>query len=528
MNRQYKAAGLQLPVGFTQADLSRAAAKRLEVRPEDIVSLELLRLGVDARRRSEVHYTASAAVELRPGVLPSGKAEPFERKQYTFPYRDLRSDLRPVVVGSGPAGIFCALELARAGLRPILVEQGTAVEKRVQDVADFEGGGELRPWSNIQFGEGGAGTFSDGKLHTGTKDVRQRHVLENYVAAGAPEDILYLAKPHIGTDRLRLVAANMRRELESLGAEILFETRLTGLDTTDGRLTGVRLETPAGEKRLRASELVLAPGNGARDTFRMLHAQGVRLSPKNFAVGVRIEQRQDDLDMAQYGTIADYKSLPAADYKLSYHAKNGRSAYSFCVCPGGTVVPGASGPEQVVTNGMSEYARDGENCNGAIIVSVTPADFPGDDPLAGIRFQEELEKAAFTAGGSNFHAPVQLVGDFLAGKTSEEFGRVRSTYRPGTTFADLADVLPDYVSETLREALPAFGRRVRGFDAPDAVLTGVETRTSSPVRIDRDETGQTNIRGVFACGEGAGYAGGITSSAVDGIRCAENVCAQIA
>lgn len=524
--KQYRAADLFLPPGYTEDDLKRAAARRLHVAPQDITSIELMRLGVDARRRARVHYTASALCTLAPGVR-TGRLEPYVPRTYTFPYKNLTSSSRPVVVGSGPAGIFCALELARAGLRPILLEQGAAVEQRVADVMAFTRGGPLLPLSNIQFGEGGAGTFSDGKLHTGTRDLRQRRVLENYVAAGAPADILYLAKPHIGTDRLRAVAANMRAELRSLGADVLFGTRFAGLITKGGRLAGIWVEDAGGRRQIDAEQLILAPGNGARETFRLLSEQGLRLEAKNFAVGVRIEHRQDAIDVAQYGTIADYKALPAADYKLSYHARNGRSAYSFCVCPGGTVVPGASGPGQVVTNGMSEYARDGRNINGALIVSVTAQDYPGDDPLAGIRFQEELERAAFEAGGGNFHAPVQLVGDFLASRLSASFRSVQPTYRPGTTFADLGSVLPEYVSETLREALPAFGRRIDGFDAADAVLTGVETRTSSPVRIVRGENGETNIPGVFACGEGAGYAGGITSSAVDGIRCAENVCAQI-
>lgn len=523
---EYRASNLKLLPGFTDEDLRSKAASAMGVAPKDIEDLRILRQAVDARKK-DVHYVISCACALRDGIVPKN-AEVVHSTPYVFPFRDMYAKYPPVVVGSGPAGIFCALALAEAGLRPVLVEQGGAVEERERSVDRLFETGLLDIWSNVQFGEGGAGTFSDGKLTTGTRDPRQHYVLQTYVDAGAPKDILYLTKPHIGTDRLRTVAVRMRAHLEELGGTVRFQTRADDIIVKNGAVCGVRLDTAEGHEELETCHVILAPGNGARATFEMLERLRVDLEPKNFAVGVRIEQLQQSIDVAQYGTMADFKALPAADYKVTYHAQTGRPVFSFCVCPGGCVVAATSGLGEVVTNGMSYYARDGRNINGALIVGVTPADFPPvDGPLAGIAYQKKIEEAAFLWGDGGFFAPVQLVGDFLEHRESTSFGSVYPTYRPGVRFAEMDGVLPDYVTESLREALPAFGRRIRGFDAPDAVLTAAETRTSSPVRILRGQDGMTNIRGMFPCGEGAGYAGGIMSAAVDGLRCAEKVCEDL-
>lgn len=526
MEAEYKAANLKLKPGFTRDDLLKKAAGALGVCRDDIACVRILREAVDARRKSDVHYVVTAAVAFRDDKAPA-KLCPISEKPYVFPFRNLKSSKRPVVAGSGPAGIFCALALAEAGLSPILVEQGAAVEARERAVEHFFQTGQLDPNTNVQFGEGGAGTFSDGKLATGTRDPRQRFVLRRYVEAGAPQDILYLAKPHIGTDKLRIVTANLRKSLEAAGGMALFDTKLSGLILRGGTLCGVQLESCDGRREIETDHVVLAPGNGARGTFSMLLEAGVELEPKNFAVGVRIEQLQKNIDVAQYGTMADFKNLPAADYKVTYHAKTGRAVYSFCVCPGGEVVAAASDPGGVVSNGMSCYSRDGRNCNGALIVSITPADFPQDGPLGGILYQKKIEEAAYRAGGGRFAAPVQLVGDFLSGRVSTAFGHVKPTYRPNVHFSDLRKVFPEYIWESLAEALPEFGRRIHGFDAEDAILTAAETRTSSPVRIIRDERGMSSVRGLFPCGEGAGYAGGIMSAAVDGLKCAEKVCEDL-
>ncbi|MBQ3424900.1 MAG: hypothetical protein IJH38_06870, partial [Clostridia bacterium] len=433
----------------------------------------------------------------------------------------LGSEHRPLVVGMGPAGLFAALTLARAGCMPLVVERGRDVDRREADVAAFWAGGPLDPVSNVQFGEGGAGTFSDGKLNSGIKDPRCRQVLEAMARAGAPESILWEARPHVGTDRLKAMVKALRQEIVALGGEVRFETQLTGLEIRQSRVQGARLQTSAGEVTLETECVILAVGHSARDTFEMLSRSGAEMAPKPFAIGARIEHLQKRIDRAQYGRSAGHPALGAADYHLAVHLPDGRSAYTFCMCPGGQVVAAASKPGGVVVNGMSLYARDGENANSALLVNVVPEDFGGDDPLAGVRFQQQWERAAFERGGGNWRAPAQRVEDFLACRQSRGGGEVTPSYRPGVSWGNLEGCLPAFVTDAMRRALPLLDRKLRGFAHPDAVLTGVETRSSSPVRILRDGCCRSNLEGLYPCGEGAGYAGGILSAAVDGIRCAE-------
>ena len=504
------------------AELAAEAARLLRVREKDILSLRLLRRSVDAREEVRLVYTVEVSLKEEAAVLRRARSRKIRRAQpapaYIPPSPLPMPETPPVVVGAGPAGLFAALVLARAGLRPILLERGRPVERRKADVERFWATGELDLTSNVQFGEGGAGAFSDGKLNTGTRDPRHRFILETLIACGAPEDILIYAKPHVGTDYLHI----------ALGADIRFESRLADLDIRDGALAGITVEGPEGPYTLPCSQLVLCPGHSARDTFAMLHARGVAMEAKPFAVGVRIEHRQADCDAAQYRQYAGHPGLPASTYKLSCHLPNGRAAYSFCVCPGGQVVAAASEESRVVTNGMSEFARDQENINGGLLVNVTPEDYGGDqDPLAGIAFQRRLEAAAYNLGGGGYRAPAQRVGDFLAGRPSTGPGRVTPSYHPGVTWTDLRLCLPDFVADTIAGALPLLGQKLRGYDDPDAVLTAVESRSSSPVRIPRDGTYQSSLRGLYPCGEGAGYAGGILSAAADGMRCAEQLCQSI-
>ena len=527
-----KLSNIKIPAESGDAGLKARAAALLGIPESDIMSLTILKRSVDARHKSDVSFIYTAALEIRDeaAVLSSkgGAAEPYQAPEtYVFPFRGLSSELRPVVVGMGPAGLFAALCLAEAGMKPIVLERGKPVEERVKDVAQFWQTGRLDPGSNVQFGEGGAGTFSDGKLTTGIGDPRIPFILRRFVEFGAPEDIRYLAKPHIGTDRLRLVVANLRAELIRLGCDIRFCHRLTGLTFDRDILKSAELENSGGTDTLAVSHMILAPGNSARDTFGMLSRAGVRLSAKNFSVGVRIEHRQKDIDLSQYGRAATLGTLPASDYKLAVHLKNGRSVYTFCVCPGGSVIAAASGAGQVVTNGMSEYARDKSNCNGGLLVTITPEDFD-NETLGGIRFQTELEEAAYRAGGGDYQAPAQRVEDFLKHRPSESCGTIKPTYKPGVRWCNLWDVLPGFICESLAEALPAMEKSIRGFSSPDAVLTAVETRSSSPVRIDRETYEAVGAKGLFPCGEGAGYAGGIMSAAADGIRAAEALCAGIA
>ena len=522
-----KIENLRLPPGAGPEALAQAAAKALRAPPEAVRRLEILRRSIDAREGVAVIYTVSAALENETAVLRrcrNKKVHRFEQEpDYHPPEPRLPPDIRPVVVGAGPAGLFAALVLALAGQEPILLERGRPVEARKADVEKFWSTGELDLTSNVPFGEGGAGAFSDGKLNTGTRDPRHRFILRTLAAAGAPEDILIDAKPHIGTDYLYITLQNLRKTLLSLGTDIRFEARLTDLRTENGVLKGIAVEGPEGAYELPCQSLILAPGHSARDTFAMLYQRGVQMEAKPFAVGVRIEHRQADCDAAQYREYAGHPGLPAASYKLACHLPNGRSVFSFCVCPGGKVVAAASEAGQVVTNGMSEFARAEENINGGLLVNVTPEDFGSSSPLAGIEFQRRMEAAAYTLGGVGCRAPAQRVEDFLKTRASAGPGRVRPSYRPGVVWTDLRQCLPPFVADALAEALPILGRKLQGFDASDAVLTAVESRSSSPVRIPRDDSGQANIQGLYPCGEGAGYAGGILSAAADGMRCAETL-----
>lgn len=521
---------IKLRLEEQESILPKKAAAVLRVAAGEVQSCRVFRRSVDARDGVQLVYTLRVQVKNEKQVLRrcrSSQVTLVQETPYALPAPVSGAGPRPVVVGAGPGGLFCALALARCGARPILLERGKCVEQRREDVERFWSTGALELESNVQFGEGGAGAFSDGKLNTGTRDMRHRFILQTLVDHGAPESILVDAKPHVGTDYLHKALVSLRQELESLGCEIRFGHRLADIRSEDGRLTALEVEGPEGRYTLPAGQAVLALGNGARDTFEMLHARGVPMDAKPLAVGVRIEHRQRDIDVVQYKEQAGHPRLGAASYKLSCHLENGRGVFSFCVCPGGQVVAAASEAERAVTNGMSHYARDGENINGGLLVGVTPEDFPGNGPLAGIAFQRELEARAYAAGGGGYVAPAQRVEDFLARRPSVGPGLVRPTYRPGVRWCDLWQVLPEFVCQALAEALPLLDRKLPGYAAPDAVLTAVESRSSCPLRILRDESGQSALRGIFPCGEGAGYAGGILSAAADGVRAAEQVLAAL-
>ncbi len=523
--------GLTLPLDHAEDALRKAIVRRLGIADDELLEFTVFRRGYDARRKNAIPFVYTIDLKARgeaailarlqgdPGIGPA----PDTRYHFVAKAPGNLQE-RPLIVGFGPCGLFAALVLAQMGFRPIVLERGRDVRRRTQDTWALWRRNTLTPESNVQFGEGGAGLFSDGKLYSQIKDPKfhGRKVMEEFVRAGAPPEILYVSKPHIGTFRLTRVVSAMRQEIIALGGEVRFESKVTDLTVEDGRVAGVVLEDGT---EIRSHHVVLALGHSARDTFRMLHRRGVHIEAKPFSVGFRIEHPQSMIDRARLGPHAGHPALGAADYKLVHHAGNGRTVYSFCMCPGGTVVAATSEPGRVVTNGMSQYSRNERNANAGIVVGISPEeDFPGG-PLAGVELQERLESLAFELGGRDYCAPGQQVGDFLRGVPSTGFGEVQPSYQPGVKPTDLSDLLPAAVTEAIRDALPAFGRQIRGFDRDDAVLTGIESRTSSPMRVTRDRNSlqSVNVRGLYPAGEGAGYAGGILSAGVDGIKVAEQV-----
>ena len=522
---------IKLPLDHLPSAIVAAVIKKLGINATDLVEYSIFKRGVDARKADAIllAYTLDVTVNGETKVLAKLKKDPHVKLAPDTSYHfvaqapaDLKT--RPIVVGLGPSGLFAALVLAQSGFKPLILERGKAVRERTKDTFNFWRKGELNAESNVQYGEGGAGTFSDGKLYSQIKDPKHygRKVLNEFVQAGAPEEILYVSHPHIGTFRLVGMVEKMRETIIALGGEIRFQSKVDDIEIEDGQVQAVIL---ASGERIATHHLVLAVGHSARDTFEMIHQRGIYIEAKPFSIGFRIEHPQSLIDAARHGPNAQHPILGAADYKLVHHASNGRSVYSFCMCPGGTVVASASEPGCVVTNGMSQYSRNERNANAGIVVGITPeVDFPGD-PLAGIALQRKLESQAYVLGGSTYQAPGQLIGDFLSNKASTEFGQVTPSYTPGVHLTNLETALPEYAITAIREAIPEFAKQIKGFDLADGILTGVETRTSSPIRIKRNEDNlqSINTKGLYPTGEGAGYAGGILSAGVDGIRVAEAV-----
>ena len=521
---------LRLNVGEDTDRLTAKAAKILRISPSQISEMRLVKRSLDARKKNDIHYVCAAAFSVsgdEKRLIDAAKSRDvstYIEKRYEI--KAYRGGKRPVIVGFGPAGMFAGLVLSYANARPIIIERGQDALTRRAAVEKFRSGGELDGENNVQFGEGGAGTFSDGKLNTGTHDFRLSWVLRQFYLHGAKENVLYDAKPHIGTDVLINIVRNIREDIISSGGEVRFGTRFERLIIENGRVVGIEVSDKTGRHTIECNDVILAIGHSARDTFEYLHSAGISMEPKGFSMGVRIEHLQRDIDMAQYGR--ERGNLPAADYSLNVHLPDGTSAYTFCMCPGGYVFAAASETGSVVTNGMSYSGRSGENANSALLVTLHPEDFPYEGVLGGMYWQREIEQRAFAYGGGNYLAPAQLVGDFLAGRASKSMGKVTPQYKPGVIWGDLRDVLPEKICAVIKNALPELGKKLCGFDDPDAVMTAPETRSSSPVRIVRAADLQSSVLGMYPCGEGAGYAGGISSAAVDGMRCAEAIIAKYA
>lgn len=513
-----RVSNIKIRKDLSEEDVYKYTIEKNKIHEQDILDWQISKKSIDARKKDDVHYNYSIDFKLKDeNKYPKfKKVKEFEMSKINSKNLDCK---KPIIVGCGPSGLFAALIMVQNGLKPIVIEQGYTALKRKEIVENFFKTGKLNPLSNVQFGEGGAGTFSDGKLTTGINSPFCTKVLQEFVNFGAPKQILYLSKPHVGTDNLINILQNMRKYIISKGGTFLFNTKVTDFEISNGKISDVTCQNGSDIKKIEATHVVLAIGHSARDTFEKLYEKGISMERKNFSVGVRIEHLQENINKAQYGNITKLK-LPPAEYKLAYHSKSGRSCYTFCMCPGGQVIASSSDKNSIVTNGMSNFARNGKNANSALLVNVVPEDFEGASPLAGFYFQKNLEESAFKLGGSNYFAPVQKVSDFIANKKSETLGNVKPSYLPGVTLSNLNDILPDFVSSTLKEGIEYFDTKLHGFADPDSILTGVETRSSSPVKILRNSEFVSNISGLYPCGEGAGYAGGITSAAVDGIKCA--------
>lgn len=521
---------LRVPLDFDFSELKRLCTKKLGIDGRKIRSVRLSKKSVDARRKNDVHFIISVDIEAEnEDKLLKSVTEAVAVTPYNYEINRISSvGQRPVIVGFGPAGMFAALVLAESGAKPVILERGGDVDSRCAAVELFQSTGKLDYECNIQFGEGGAGTFSDGKLTTGIKDKRIGYIFRRLVEFGAPDEILYMAKPHIGTDKLRRAVKNLREYIISLGAEVMFNSRFCDFESENGEISAVKFDRGGREHTIKTNNVILAAGHSSRDVFELLYDKNIDMSQKNFSVGVRIEHLRTEIDSAMYGSFAGHKALKAADYKLAVHLPNGRTLYTFCMCPGGYVVAASSEKNRLAVNGMSRFARNAENSNSALLVGVSAEDYGSDHPLAGMHFQRRLEEKAFLAGGGAYSAPVTSVGDFLSNRTAAQLGKVRPSYMPSVKLASPDEYLPDFVCETLRLGIREMGRKIKGFDAPDAVLTGIESRSSSPVRINRGADLQSlSMKGLFPCGEGAGYAGGIVSAAVDGMKCAEAVIEQL-